>query len=213
MLDPASRLSPQEYAILVEQAPIMIWRAGSDSLCDYFNERWLTFTGRTLAQEQGNGWAEGVHPEDFQRCVDHYLEHFNRHAAFEMEYRLRRHDGVWRWIFDKGVPILDEDGAFQGFTGSCIDVTDRVEAQAALVIAKEHQIQTLQKLLPICMMCRKIKNDQGYWEGLEHYIREHSATDFSHGLCPECYPAYVDKLNKEARALQGSPHLLPDLDA
>ena len=204
MLDPESRLSPQEYAILVEQAPIMIWRAGTDSLCDYFNERWLAFTGRTLAQEQGHGWAEGVHPEDLQRCVDYYLDHFHRHAAFEMEYRLRRHDGTWRWIFDKGAPILDEDGAFRGFTGSCIDITERIEAQEALAKAQEKQIRTLRGLLPLCMMCRKIKNDRGYWEGLEQYIQENSGTDFSHGLCPDCFPGYVEKMKEEARVLQNS---------
>jgi PAS domain S-box-containing protein len=202
---PETRLSPQDYAILVEQAPIMIWRAGTDALCDYFNERWLVFTGRTLAQEQGHGWAEGVHPEDLQHCVDHYLEHFNRHATFEMEYRLRRQDGAWRWIFDRGVPIFDKNGTFRGYVGSCIDVTERVEAQAALAKAQERQIHTLRGLLPICMMCKKIKNDRGYWEGLEQYIQEHSDTDFSHGLCPECYPAYLDGLKEEARGLQPPP--------
>jgi len=204
MHGPESRLSPLEYAILVEQAPIMIWRAGTDSLCDYFNERWLAFTGRTLAQEQGNGWAEGVHPEDLQRCVDYYLDHFNRHCAFEMEYRLRRHDGSWRWILDKGTPILGKDGTFRGFTGSCIDVTERVEAQAALAQAQERQIHALQALLPICMLCRKVKNDHGYWEGLEQYMRDHSGTDFSHGLCPDCYPGYVEQLKQEARVFKAA---------
>ena len=204
MLESEPRLSPQEYAILVEQAPIMIWRAGTNALCDYFNVPWLAFTGRTLAQEQGNGWADGVHPDDLQRCIDYYLEHFDRRAPFEMDYRLRRHDGAWRWIFDRGVPIFSEAEAFRGYVGSCIDVTDRVEAQAALAKALEGQIRTLRGLLPLCMMCRKIKNDRGYWEGLEQYIQENSNTDFSHGLCPECYPGYVDKIKEEARVLRGS---------
>lgn len=197
-------LTAQDYAVLVEQAPIMIWRAGTDSLCDYFNERWLAFTGRTLAQEQGNGWAEGVHPEDLQRCVDYYLDQFNRHSAFEMEYRLRRHDGAWRWILDCGTPILDEDGTFRGYTGSCIDVTERVEAQETLAKAQAKQIRALQSLLPLCMLCKKTKNDQGYWENLDQYIREHSNTDFSHGLCPECYPTYAKQLKEEGRILKAS---------
>ena len=204
MLSPDIRLSPGDYAVLVEQAPIMIWRAGTDALCDYFNGRWLAFTGRSLAQEQGNGWAEGVHPEDLQPCVDHYLAHFNRREAFEMEYRLRRHDGAWRWIFDRGVPIFDEHGTFRGYTGSCIDVTERVDAQEALARAQESQIHTLRGLLPICMLCKKIKNDEGYWEGLEHYIREHSDADFSHGLCPDCYPTYLSGLQEEARVMKDS---------
>ncbi len=195
-----AHLSLPEYALLVEQAPILIWRAGTDSLCNYFNERWLAFTGRTLAQEVGNGWAEGVHPEDLQRCVDYYLEHFRRHETFEMEYRLRRHDGAWRWIFDRGVAAFDASGEFLGFVGSCIDVTDRVEAQEALAKARERQIQTLHGLLPICMMCKKIKNDKGYWEVLERYISDHSAADFSHGLCPSCAPGYLESLKQEAGA-------------
>ena len=110
----------------------MIWRAGLDAKCDYFNETWLAFTGRTFEQELGNGWAEGVHRDDFDRCLAIYLDHFARQAVFEMEYRLRRHDGVFRCIFDRGVPFFDEAGEFGGFIGSCIDVEERVRAQALL---------------------------------------------------------------------------------
>jgi len=92
-------LTATEYRLLVEHSPVMVWRSGLDAKCDYFNETWLAFTGRTLEQEMGDGWAEGVHPDDFERCVSLYLDHFRRHEAFEMEYRLRRHDGVYRWIF------------------------------------------------------------------------------------------------------------------
>ncbi|HLO68473.1 MAG TPA: PAS domain S-box protein [Holophaga sp.] len=184
--------SPDEYRILVEQSPVLIWRARTDALCDYFNQRWLDFTGRTLDQEFGNGWAEGVHPDDFDRCVAFYLDHFKRRAPFEMEYRLRRHDGAWRWLFDRGAPVFDPaSGEFLGYIGSCVDVTERVEAQEALVRAQESQIRTLQGLLPICMMCKRIKDDAGYWEVLEKYLTEHSAADFSHGLCPDCYPKYL----------------------
>lgn len=120
-----------EYRLLVQHSPVMIWRAGLDANCDYFNETWLAFTGRTLEQEMGNGWAEGVHPEDLDRCVSHYLDHFGRHESFEMEYRLRRHDGVYRWIFDRGVPFTDDEGNFAGFIGSCVDVHERRMAQEA----------------------------------------------------------------------------------
>jgi len=191
MIPPEGSLSREEYAQLVEQAPILIWRAGTDGLCNYFNHRWLEFTGRTLAQEDGNGWAEGVHPEDFQQCLDIYLSHFERREVFEMEYRLRRHDGAWRWIFDRGVPVLDPDGSFVGYIGSCVDVTERVEAQEA-------QLHTLRGLLPICMICKKIRNDGGYWEVLENYIREHSEANFSHGICPDCLPGYQAGLRAEA---------------
>src|SRR6059058_3220191 len=123
------QLSSTEYRLLVEHAPVMVWRAGLDAKCDYFNETWLAYTGRTMEQEMGDGWAEGVHPDDLQRCVAHYLDHFHRREPFEMEYRLRRHDGAFRWIFDRGVPYADEDGTFVGFIGSCVDVDERRQAQ------------------------------------------------------------------------------------
>ena len=125
----AAALTPTEYRLLVQHSPVMIWRSGLDATCDYFNETWLEFTGRTLAQEIGDGWAEGVHADDFDRCVAFYLEHFHRREPFEMEYRLRRHDGEYRWIFDRGVPYTDDGGAFAGFIGSCIDVDERRRAQ------------------------------------------------------------------------------------
>lgn len=132
--------SATEYRLLVQSSPVMIWRSGLDAKCDYFNETWLDFTGRTLEQEMGDGWAEGVHPDDLQRCVAHYLDHFQRRQAFEMEYRLRRHDGDFRWIFDRGVPFTDDLGAFAGFIGSCVDVDDRRKAQEAFRHHTEEQL-------------------------------------------------------------------------
>lgn len=125
-------LTLQEYSALVKQSPIMIWRADLSMGCDYFNESWLKFTGRTLEQELGNGWSNGVHPEDFLRCVDFYQSAFTKREVFEMEYRLKRHDGAWRWIFDRGCPFYNERGEFAGYIGSCIDVDDRRKAQEAL---------------------------------------------------------------------------------
>jgi PAS domain S-box-containing protein len=124
-------LTANEYRLLVEHSPVLIWRAGVDAKCDYFNERWLAFTGRCLEDETGDGWTEGVYPEDLGPSVSTYLDHFRRQAPFEMEYRLRRHDGVYRWIFDRGVPFKNEDGTFGGFIGSCVDVDERRRAQAA----------------------------------------------------------------------------------
>jgi PAS domain S-box-containing protein len=181
-----SALTGQEYALLVEQSPIMIWRAGIDGLCDFFNERWLAFTGRPLDQELGNGWAEGVHAEDLGACMATYQEAFGRHEIFEMEYRLRRADGTYRWILDRGVPLFAPDGGFLGYIGSCIDVTDRVEAQAA-------QIHMLHDLLPICMTCKKIRDDDGYWQNLEKYIRDHAGVKFSHGYCPDCARTFYEE--------------------
>jgi two-component system CheB/CheR fusion protein len=135
-------LPPAQYRLLVESSPVMIWRAGLDAKCDYFNETWLAFTGRTFEQELGDGWAEGVHGDDLDRCVGIYRDHFARRAIFEMEYRLRRHDGAYRYIFDRGVPFTDEAGQFAGFIGSCIDVEERVRAQVLLeaTAARERKV-------------------------------------------------------------------------
>lgn len=119
-------LSYNEYQSIVETAPNLIWRSGLDAKCYYFNKTWLDFTGRSFEQEFGDGWTEGVHPDDFDHCVSIYLENFNNKTRFEMEYRLLRHDGQWRWINDIGVPAIDENGEFTGFIGSCLDVTDKV---------------------------------------------------------------------------------------
>lgn len=122
-------LSTSEYEIIVEASPNMIWRAGTDALCNYFNATWLKFTGRTTSEEMGNGWATGVHPDDFERCLKIYLDAFALRVPFEMEYRLKRHDGEYRWINDLGSPVFLDDNVFAGYIGSCIDVTDKIEGQ------------------------------------------------------------------------------------
>jgi|GEM_PF-2701818 len=87
-------LDNDQYRIIVESSPNMIWRSGKDTLCNYFNTTWLNFTGRSLEQEMGVGWAEGVHPEDYETCLKIYLDAFAKEESFEMEYRLKRNDSV-----------------------------------------------------------------------------------------------------------------------
>jgi len=120
------------YLNVLNDFPNPIWRAGLDGKCNYFNKDWLAFTGRNLEQELGDGWAEGVHPDDLDRCLKIYLDHFNARKPFDMEYRLRYHDGTYRWLYDSGKPISSPNGEFAGYIGSCYDIHDRKLAEDAL---------------------------------------------------------------------------------
>jgi PAS domain S-box-containing protein len=110
----------------------MIWVSGQDRGCVWFNQPWLTFTGRSMAQQVGNGWAEGVHQSDFDRCLKVYTSHFDARSEFRMHYRLRRHDGEYRWVNDTGVPRYAHDGTFLGYVGSCVDIHEHRRTQAEL---------------------------------------------------------------------------------
>jgi PAS domain S-box-containing protein len=128
----ASDPTEQWFRALMETAPVMIWMSGEDGLCTHFNAAWLAYTGRSLAQERGDGWAKGVHPEDLQRCLDTYRTAFSARVPFRMEYRLRRADGEFGWVLDDGAPRFTDAGVFLGYIGSCVDVTDQKRVERAL---------------------------------------------------------------------------------
>ncbi|MBX3061744.1 MAG: PAS domain S-box protein [Anaerolineae bacterium] len=121
----ALELSEIRFRQIANSAPVLIWIAGTDTYRHFFNKAWLEFTGRTLEQEVNRGWLQGVHPQDRQRCLDTYQQSFAARQPYQLEYRLCRHDGVYRWVLDNGVPQYDRDGEFTGFIGSCIDIDER----------------------------------------------------------------------------------------
>ena len=134
----ALRESETRFRTMADTAPVFIWMSGTDKLCTFLNKSWLDFTGRTLDQELGNGWAKGVHPDDRERCLATYADAFDARREFTMEYRLRRHDGEYRWVSDKGVPRRSAEGTFLGYIGCADDISARKEAELA---AERHRAE------------------------------------------------------------------------
>lgn len=122
------------YLKLFEDFPALIRRSGQDAKRNYFNRSWLGFTGRTIEEELGDGWVSGVHPDDMEMCFNTYVQALGGRKSFDMEYRLRRYDGEYRWISDSGRPFYDAEGVFCGYIGSCYDITE-----------KKHELEMLSK--------------------------------------------------------------------
>jgi PAS domain S-box-containing protein len=137
--------SEARFRALGDGAPVLLWMSGRDARCTFFNQRWLEFTGRKMEDELGDGWVEGVHPEDFQECMDTYLGAFVARRTFRMEYRLRRADGAYRWLLDTGLPRHMPDGTFAGYVGSCVDITEQRDRKDEL----EHAVQVRDELFAI----------------------------------------------------------------
>jgi len=131
-----------QYRNLADSGIALIWTSGTDKLCNYFNLPWLTFTGRTLEQELGNGWAEGVHPDDFDRCLEIYTTAFDKREVFDMDYRLRHVSGEYRWIRDLGTPNYNSNGEFIGYIGHCFDITERKRLEEELRYQGTHDVLT-----------------------------------------------------------------------
>jgi PAS domain S-box-containing protein len=132
------RESEVRFRNVADTAPVLVWMSDTSKGCTFFNKGWLEFTGRTFEQELGNGWMEGVHSEDLNRCLEVYGNAYDVRQPFTMEYRLRRNDGEYRWVLDNGIPRLDANGVFLGYIGSCIDITARKQAEL------EHQLQHME---------------------------------------------------------------------
>ncbi|HJQ08161.1 MAG TPA: PAS domain S-box protein [Candidatus Saccharimonadales bacterium] len=133
--------SEQRFRSMADSASVLMWLSDTEKRRTYFNKSWLDYTGRTLEQELGNGWAQSVHPEDASRCLKVYIASFDEHKPFNMEYRLRRYDGTYRWILDNGLPRFSPEGEFLGYIGSCVDIEDikRAEELKAMNAVLESQ--------------------------------------------------------------------------
>ncbi len=186
--------SERRFRAIADSAPVLIWMAGLDKGCFFFNQVWLDFTGRPLEQEQGDGWAEGVHPEDLPRCRETYVRSFDAREPFRMEYRLRRHDGEYRWLLDIGKPRSDPEGHFVGYIGSCIDITDRVEMERRLAeTTRQAEAANRAKSDFLANMSHEIRTPMNAVLGLTGLVLET-------GLSPK-QRDYLGKVESSARAL------------
>ncbi|KAL6047665.1 PAS domain S-box protein [Balamuthia mandrillaris] len=150
--------SNRRFQVMADTAPVLLWMSGEDGLTNFFNKRWLEFTGRTMEEEVGRGWTEGVHPDDYPYCMDVLLSHFNARKPFQMEYRLRHHSGEYRWIYDIGTPRFGHKGEFQGFIGSCVDITERKHAEALALEAKQFETASKAKSLFVSFLSHETRN-------------------------------------------------------
>ncbi len=210
------RESEERFRLVADCAPVMIWMAGPDRQCTYFNQVWLDFRGRPLEAESGDGWMEAIHPDDLAHCLRIYEESFEARRSFTTEYRLRRADGDFRWVLENGVPRNLPDGAFAGFIGACIDITEQKESDRAraqlsglLITAQEQERASIARELHdhinqrLALLAIEIQQFQA---ALEHVTDEERAafehlweltTDISHdvqGLSHELHSSQLQHL-------------------
>ena len=138
--------SEARFRVLADQTPVPLWMSNADRRYVYLNRAWLAFTGRALDDELGDGWTANIHPEDFGTRQAAFADAFDARESFTLEYRLRRHDGVYRWVLDHGAPRFDGDGTFAGYIGACVDITERKEAASTRGIFEQRKIAFLSSL-------------------------------------------------------------------
>lgn len=177
----------------LDNAPVLIWFSGPDKSGVLFNKTWTDFTGRSLEEELGDGWLSAVHPDDFPN-LEACGEAFEQRVPFRTEFRLRRRDGVWRWMLDTGVPRFTPEGKFAGFIGSCIDITDQKDAEAALRVSEE-RLQLAQEAASIGTYDWDIQGGSITWSPAMFRL---------HGIDPatpqeNIYPAWLERLHPEDR--------------
>ena len=182
-MDRAIAAGDHEFRELADFAPVMIWRSRPDKLCDWFNKPWLDYTGRDMEAEMGDGWAQGVHPEDLDRCLDTYISAFDARVPFSMEYRLRRRDGTFRWLLDNGAPYYRE-GVFAGYWGSCVDVSSHRDAERAQRIVINDMNHRMKNLLAVvqAMAMQSFREDRSVASSMHAFDSRLRALATAHDL-------------------------------
>ena len=185
--------SEARFRKMADTALVLIWMSGLDKLCTFFNHAWLHFTGRTLSQELGTGWCDGVHRDDLAKCLETYNRAFDRREPFVMQYRLRNARGEYRWINDSGVPRYGSKGNFQGYIGTCVDISDLLE--------KERALRKIEERVTLAAEVARL----GIWElevsGKKLWISDNGRKLFAFGPeFPLSYDSFRDRVHPEDRA-------------
>jgi PAS domain S-box-containing protein len=193
----ALRESEQRFRVTANAAPVMIWMSGPDKRCTWFNQRWLDFVGRGMEQEIGDGWCDNVHPADFDRTLDTYHAAFDARRPYELEYRLQRDDGAWRWLLERGTPHLGPQGEFIGFIGTCVDITEHRETLEQLRESRA-RFKTLAESLPqMIWTCQR----DGYCDYLSRqwldYTGRSEAQQLGAGWLEQVHPDDRTKVQSE----------------
>jgi PAS domain S-box-containing protein len=171
--------SERRFRLMADAAPVLIWVASGTQDRTFVNRQWLEFVGRALKEEVGGGWTDNVHPEDLEECMSAYRDAFAGGTPFSIEYRLRRHDGDYRWMLDRGAPNHESDGRFAGFIGSCVDITDRRVAEERLRDAKERAEQmTILKSAFLTNMTHEIRTPLTVILGFTSILRQGTRREY-----------------------------------
>ena len=186
--------SESRFRHLADAVPVLIWLADTTKACFYFNKQWLDFTGRSFEQGVVEGWAGCIHPDDLAARRDVYERTFDARLPFAMEYRLRRHDGAYRWLYDHGAPRYDDGGTFLGYVGGCIDITDRKEAETRLLEARSAaEAASRAKSAFLAMMSHELRTPMTGVIGMTDFLAETSLN--------EDQRSYVDTMRASAKTL------------
>jgi diguanylate cyclase (GGDEF)-like protein/PAS domain S-box-containing protein len=193
--------SEERFRNFANAAPVLIWVAGTDKLCTWFNETWLAYTGRSFEQELGNGWIEGVLSEDLDRCLEIYISHFDARQPFQMEYRLRGHDGKYHWFIDVGRPRFDGQGDFVGYIGMLTDISERKAIEVELIENKQ-KLTEAQQIAHLGSWDWNVVDDQVTWsdEAAEIYVPDNKSVSpsfegFKRSLHPEDFDMVMGAIN------------------
>ena len=200
----ALRESELRFRTTANAAPVLIWMSGPDGHCTWFNQRWLDFVGRAIEQELGDGWCDNLHPADFDRVLDTRNAAFDARRPYEMEYRLQRDDGAWRWLLERGTPNLALGDVFEGFIGTCIDITEHRETVEALRESRA-RFKTLTESLPqMIWTCTR----DGYTDYLSRqwldYTGRSESQQLGRGWLEQVHPEDRDKVATEWARVVGS---------